>query len=423
MSISRDFKPHLQLANAQYLEGRFDEAEDAYHELRSLDPDHIGVLTRLGELELWKNRTAEAERYLTAAWRNTSWREKQWPFSSQLNTLLAMTYYRQNRFPEAASYFKRAAGPGGLGPYQYLKAMSKQLDLFDERPPYLNEGPGTARIPFTVTDPLPVIQVAVNGSELLPFFIDTGGAEVIIDDELAGRVGAISAGTQKGEGGGTTGSLGLGKVDSLTIGEVVIKNVPIHTLDARPFAAVFDGMPVKGVIGTRLLMRFLATIDYAGGSLVLRQKSSSEHVDFRPCKMIPFWLIQSHYIVANGILNGKGPMLFFVDTGLAGIGFSATESLLQEAGIAVDWTKAEAGIAGFGKTETVDVTADELALGAGENRVVARNLPGAVFKTPIEVLGDKLGFRVGGVVSHQFFRDYALTLDFERMRLILQGPA
>ena len=33
------------------------------------------------------------------------------------------------------------------------------------------------------------------------------------------------------------------------------------------------------------------------------------------------------------------------------------------------------------------------------------------------------GFRVGGLISHAFFRPYALTFDFERMRLCLKpGP-
>jgi hypothetical protein len=29
------------------------------------------------------------------------------------------------------------------------------------------------------------------------------------------------------------------------------------------------------------------------------------------------------------------------------------------------------------------------------------------------------GFRIAGVISHAFFRLYALTLDFEKMRLLL----
>lgn len=31
------------------------------------------------------------------------------------------------------------------------------------------------------------------------------------------------------------------------------------------------------------------------------------------------------------------------------------------------------------------------------------------------------GFRVGGIVSHAFFKPYALTFDFEQMRLLMSG--
>jgi hypothetical protein len=33
------------------------------------------------------------------------------------------------------------------------------------------------------------------------------------------------------------------------------------------------------------------------------------------------------------------------------------------------------------------------------------------------------GFRIAGLVAHQFFRPYAVTLDFSSMRLFLSGAA
>jgi hypothetical protein len=35
----------------------------------------------------------------------------------------------------------------------------------------------------------------------------------------------------------------------------------------------------------------------------------------------------------------------------------------------------------------------------------------------------ELGFRIGGLLAHDFFRPYALTLDFQRMQLCLQSGA
>jgi hypothetical protein len=38
---------------------------------------------------------------------------------------------------------------------------------------------------------------------------------------------------------------------------------------------------------------------------------------------------------------------------------------------------------------------------------------------PLSIFGDRLGFEVGGLISHAFFRPYALTIDFTNMRLVL----
>jgi predicted aspartyl protease len=439
-------KVQLAMAHAHYREGRFGDAEQIYLQLYDLDRENTGVLTRLGEIALWKNQTAAAERYFTMALQSASWLAKQWPLSAQLNTALAMTHYRQDRFPQAAQRFLKAAGPVAIGPFRDLKAMGTQLEHFNEQTPYLIEGPKTAHIPFMLTDPLPVLQVSINGSEPAPFFIDTGDAEVIVDRAFASHVGAIRAGMLSGEGGGTKGAIGLGKVDAIQIGDINIKHVPIHIMDTQPFAAVFAGLSVKGVIGTRLLMHFLATIDYVNARLILRratsaaqietptanggQKTTSNDLQFTIAhnhlksflflhKLIPFWLIQTHYMVVYGTLNEGAPMLFFVDTGLAGKGFSAPEATLREAGINVDWAKAETAIAAFGASETVDIVADRLTLGIDSNEVVAQHVPGVAFKKPTAI--PKLGFHIGGMVSHQFFRNYALTLDFVGMKLILQG--
>jgi hypothetical protein len=109
-----------------------------------------------------------------------------------------------------------------------------------------------------------------------------------------------------------------------------------------------------------------------------------------------------------------------VDTGLAGKGFTAPESKLQEAGISVDWAEAQEGIGGFGKAKGLDIVLKQLTLGTPPNEVVEHDVPGVAMEKTLGVLGDRLGFWIGGLISHQFFRDYALTLDFRAMRLFLE---
>ncbi len=89
---------------------------------------------------------------------------------------------------------------------------------------------------------------------------------------------------------------------------------------------------MDGIIGTRFLYRFISTIDYPNGELVLRQAKSTDLQRFRSqldasAIAVPFWLAGDHFIVASGAVNGS-PLVLFVDTGLAGMGFTANPSVL-----------------------------------------------------------------------------------------------
>lgn len=422
-------KAQLGAAKAIYRDGRFAEAEAAYLRVQELDPKNTTALVGLGTIALWNNRLEEAEHCFKEATHYAPGLQRFWPFNAQIKALLAMTYYRMGSFPEAARLFNEAAGPVALGPFRDIRALGQQLALFGKEIPYIIEGPEEIRVDFVTTDPVPVIEVSVNSSKPLLFFIDTGAAEVVLDTALAKEVGAEISGTMTGESAGPKGRVGLGRVDSVRLGEFVVRNVPIHTVDTGPFSTVFDGLDIRGIIGTRLLMHFLGTIDYANGTLALRRTSPANlqkleaQVEPQRVKVIPFWLIQTHYIVAWGTVNGKGPMLFFVDTGLAGKGFTAPESILQEAGISVDWAEAQEGIGGFGKAKEVDVVLNQLTLGTPPNEVVEHDVPGVAMEKTLGVLGDRFGFWIGGLISHQFFRHYALTLNFRTMRLFLEDKS
>ena len=418
-------RTQLDVGDTLYQEGRFDEAEAAYLSALELEAENAIILEKLGLIALWRNDSEEAESYFVDALSHTPWYRNFWPLNTNLKYHLGKTYLRQDRFADLAQLFDEARGPVALGPFRDLDAFGKQMALFENESPYAIEGPDEARIDFVTTDPLPVIEVSINGSGPQNFILDTGGMEVILDDDLAEQVGAQIAGSITGSyGGGKKAETGLGRIDSIALGDFVVRNVPIHILDTDTFSSEMDGLKIKGVISTRLLMHFLTTIDYPNGVLIL-QRPSSENLhsldsQLITAKAIPFWLVETHYIVAWGTVNNLDPKLFFVDTGLAGAGFTAPVSILEEAGVSVDWTQAQDAIGGGGVYQEVDIVIDRLTLGTGENEVAESHVPGKASEHPPSVLGDTLGFHLGGLISHQFFRDHALTFDFTRMRLVMR---
>jgi hypothetical protein len=417
----------LEDADALYREGRFDEAAAVYLDALELAPGNSGILKQLGNIALWNNRSEEAEQYYREALQGTPWYANIWPLTSELKYCLGLAYYRQDRFADTASIFHEAVGPVAAGPLEDLQGLSRQMELLDNQTSYEIEGPDESRVDFVVTDPLPVVEVSCNGSPPAYFIIDTGGAEVILDREWAEEIRAEIAGSLTGTyGGGKTAETGLGKIQSMNIGDFTVRNVPVHTLETTSFSSIFDGLEIKGVVGTRFLMHFLSTVDYPNGVLVLRRLTPENRLNLEQqiaesgAETIPFWLIDMHYIVAWGSVNDLEPTLFFVDTGLAGKGFTAPEPVLQAAGIAVDWSQAREDIGGGGLYRCTDILVERLTLGEGPDEIVEENVPGDAMENPSSILGDKLGFHIGGLVSHQFFRDYALTFDFTGMRLVLQ---
>jgi predicted aspartyl protease len=411
----------LKTAQTAYQDGKFSEAQAAYSSVAQLDPKNVTALEYLGALALGNNHPDEAVGHLKQALTHAAGLQRVWPFSAQVKARLGMAYYRADRFAEAARFFTEAAGPVALGPFKQLAALGKWLADFTEQP-YIIEGPDETRVDFVITDPLPVVKISIGKGKPEYFLIDTGGSELVLDPQLAKESGVKMAATMVGEfAGAKKSALGLGRADSIQLGDFTIRNVPVHTLDLTALSPLFGGLDIKGILGTRLLMHFLSTIDYRAGALILRRTTPENltKVKAQQAKQIPFWLVESHYIVAWGTVNGLQPMLFCVDTGLAGSAFIPSDALVQAAGIVVDWSKAEEGVGGGGKIKEVPIMIDQLTFGSGPNEIVEHSLPGRFIERQ-PIVGNQFGFTISGLISHQFFRNHTLTFDFESMLLIVQ---
>ena len=181
------------------------------------------------------------------------------------------------------------------------------------------------------------------------------------------------------------------------------------------------GKPIRGVIGTVFLYHFIFTFDYPNGKLILQRKTEENmkkmkrQIQSKDNIVVPFWMAGDHFIVARATVNKSEPILFFVDTGMAGGGFTGSARTVKEAGIQLPEESFE-GVGGGGKVMIKPAVVDELALGDAREKNVM-GLFGAFDNTGLEY---KFGFRIGGIISHGFFRPYKLTFDFTTMNLILE---
>lgn len=377
---------------ALFQQARFAEARAAA-DLRTYEGQILA-----GSVALYENRFGEARRLLEKATRAK-------PGEAKPKLLLAELHYRQDRFDKAAALFRA----GGREP------MAAKLASFSGRKPYAVEGPAEVHIKFVRTDPLPVIEVSANGSPKANFLLDTGGGEVLLDPEFAKSLGVPVFGvTRDTFAAGQQAESQHGRLDTLQLGELTIRNLPVRVLPTRRMSAVAGGRQVDGILGTILLYHFLATIDYPNGELVLRRGGK-----WKPAgESLQFWLVGDHLMLAWGEVN-RSKQLLFVDTGLAGsFAFTGPKSTLEQAGIPVPAQPNVEGIGGGGRVRASLFQFDRLALGTAEMTGVTGLL--GPFPESLE-MGQ--GFRIGGLISHQFFRRYAVTFDFRAMRISLQPAA
>ena len=390
---------NLTKANELFHNGQFDEAGQLFKKLLENDPDSYDAVIGMSRIFVLCNKLDKAETFIKKA-------IKLKPGEKEPQMLMGEILYRQDRYFEAAQYFE-AAGQ---------KAKAEKMRAFKGKTPFLIEkGPNISIVPFIRTDPLPTIEITVNGQKGI-FLIDTGALDLHINPNFAEKCGIKPLGeTQIGTfAGGRQAALNSGVANSVQLGDFSILNVPV-TLPEKG-QGLFG---VDGIIGTAALYHFKFTLDYPGGKLILQRypadassKSLAES-DLEGYIQIPFWMVGDHFIIARGTANGAGPYLFIVDTGMAGAGFSCQKYLIDEAKIEVS-KQGFQGMGGGGPI-TIYPFMVNLSLGDAHND----NVRGFFGAMPFDS-ENRFGFRTGGIISHGFFRPFSVTFDFQNMNMYLK---
>jgi Aspartyl protease len=394
----------LEAAERLFRQGKLSDAEPLFRQLQKQKAARFRAALRLGQIALFRNRLDEAEEHFTDAILIK-------PRDLETNKAVFYVFYRRDDFPIAGAILRSLGDEAG----------GKKLESFKGVHPYqIEQQAEVTHVPFVVTDPLPLIQVKIGG-EAAQFLIDTGAPELFIDRSLAKKVGAREFGTtRKLYAGGLQAETGNGRIDSIAFGDAVVRNVPVLLLDMQGYSAVTGGQHVDGILGTNMLSHFLATLDYPGGQLILRRKTPEDlqkvqqQTHEAKGTIIPFWMAGDHYMVACGRVNKSGPLLFFIDTGVSGGGFVCPRSTLVDGGITLPRKRSVEGLGAGGKVNVVPFVVQELSLGSVKARQI--NAFAGAFPPALEY---SEGFRIAGIISHQFFRPYALTFDFQKMHLFL----
>jgi hypothetical protein len=208
--------------------GKFAEAGKLYSRMAARNPKDYLATLQLGRIALLSNRLDDAQKEAIALQ----------PGDADAKVMLAEAFYRRDDFQQAAASLNGVeVSTNKLITSQYPTLNIAKLETFKDQTPYEVHGDGqTTRVKFLKTDPLPLVSVRVNGSdEEVTFFIDTGGSEVALDTKFAKELGLPQFGEVQGTfSGGEHADVQQSRIESLTVGDWTIKNLPIVML-APPF--------------------------------------------------------------------------------------------------------------------------------------------------------------------------------------------
>ena len=404
----------IESADRLFQSGEFAQAGEQYARIAADHPDDYSAILQLGRIALLSNRLGDAENWLKKA---IGLRGGE----ADPKIMLAEVYYRRDDFEKAAASLDGIdVSTNPLIVSQYPTLNVAKLRSFKGQTPYQVLGDGQmTRLKFLRTDPLPLISVRVNGGAEVTFFIDTGGSEVALDTEFARELGVPQFGAVQGTfSGGQHAEVQQGRIESLTVGDWTVRNLPAAMLPLRQLSESLGAKRIDGIIGTTLFYHFLATIDYPKGELVLRRKDAASLEQFVESAgksiAVPFWIASDHFMVGWGRVETLPPTLLFVDTGLASAGVKLADSVIKQAGIKLEEDKASSGAGGGGTLRIVPYVVHRLSFG----QLQEDNVPG-LYDGPFP-WENIFGFHLAGMVGHDFFKPRAVTFDFQNMKIFLQ---
>ncbi|HEX9365672.1 MAG TPA: retroviral-like aspartic protease family protein [Vicinamibacterales bacterium] len=380
--------------------GLFEEAEHAYDAALQADPldarGHHGRARALTAGSRLADALVEAQAALTLA-----------PRDPELHHTVGVIYERQHRFDEAAEAFGAYVTllPSRDHSEQALwtRAQIRLLDAFRGRTPVDIAGPADAgrtwTVPIRIQREKVMVSVRVNGGPASEFILDTGAEQTILSRSLARKRSVAPVADMQTAGVGDVGLRGLqvGRIDTLEIGTLMVRNVPC--LIKNP---PLEDLPAREPQSfSPLALGLSMRVDYARRQLVMaRTLPPAAYATALPLRLY-------RLATVRGIVNGR-PATFVVDTGGEVIAISrATAGQMTGARAFRRIPLKVYGTSGWDTDAFLlpNVDLDFSSIHFSKIPVVVLDL-----RAPSAVLG----FQLGGIVGHRFLSQYRVSIDLVR---------
>ena len=269
-------------------------------------------------------------------------------------------------------------------------------------------GAASTVVPFNLMNNHIYVDAVINGKPL-QMLVDTGGANVLTP-KIAKALGLEPAGAFAGRGvGEETVDVGLVKVKRLMVGGVLLTDQIFYTIPLG--IGHVEGLSFGGLVGYEVFKRFVVTIDYLGGRLVLTRPEDFEYQGEGTA--VPF-AFDGQMPLVEGSIDGIAGV-FTIDTGSRS-SLSLHAPFIAEHGLWEHYAPPVVTTTGWGVGGPVRggvVRGGVLKLGT-----VAVN--GPVVDLPQVEKGAFTDQHVSGNVGSGLLKRFTVTFDYSRQQMILE---
>ena len=378
--------------------GRQPEAQRIFARTLELHPGDEAAAAGLGKLALFHGRLTEAESLLAIG----------------LAADPAAAYDLMAVRARRGEYAGAAALAESLG----MNGRAEALRRMAEEAPYAISGTPEASLMFTRNYPVALVHVKLNGQYVL-MAVDLGTGDLVLDERAAkqARVTMLPSETPV-LWSGTRIAARNATVQRLELDGVRLEHVPAGVVSLRRWSleANPQGERLAGVIGFELLRRFTPTLDYQRMRLELRPAGSAIPA-VKDAVRVPFEVWGENELTIYGTIGGGRRMALVIQASIPGCGVAAPREVFEELGIKpgmVSRALKGAGRALQGRGWSA-VSVSAVAVGP----VVKDKLDGWSGAFDSAELW-RHGVRRDAALGSDFFRDWRMTVDWEKQELVFE---
>ena len=264
----------------------------------------------------------------------------------------------------------------------------------------------------TARPDVPRIDIRLNGRRSVNAVIDSGAVLSIMSERLATEVPVKRVGHFKGTFFGLLGEpieVEFGLLESLTIGDIVVENVPIAIMPDEKMRFVVAGkkeFKIDFLLGANFLKEFRTDLDFPRGVVTFTRLTS---VDRHPATDQNLFML-GFRPYARGTVNRHGWFMFVLDTGSEVTFLNDLQMMNLPLGNVAPKAH-NAMLQGLGGTKKRGARIDNVEIGVDRYA--------GTFKTvPMYSAGEHEN--AAGIIGENFLKNFVVTIDFGRMRLDLK---